>query len=61
MDEEKPWVEELNPFTTSLTTNPAVLVTLKIPVFGFQFWTVPLVLLIDPVTVSFIAKSLGFN
>jgi len=61
IDEASPWVPELNPFKTSLTTNPSLLVILKIPVLGFQFWTVPLVLLIDPSTISPLAKSLGFN
>ena len=53
IDEASPWVPELNPFKTSLVTNPSVLVTLKIPVFPFQFCTIPLVLLIEPVTISF--------
>ena len=61
IDEARPWVPEDNPLKTSLTINPSVLETLNIPVFGFQFSTVPLVLLIEPVTTSFSAKSLGFN
>ena len=61
IDEATPWVLEDAPIITSSITKLSLADILKIPVLAFQLSTSPVTLLIDPVTVSPLTKSLDFN